>query len=310
VADWLIQQGSGRTSEIIGLIADHLEQAERGEQALAYLRQAGEQAAAQFANQEAIHYFTRALNLAPQADAHTRLDLLLLREDIYALQADRPAQEKDLTEMQQLAEGWAMTARKLRCCCGGRYAQQTSNYSIAITWARQAAWLAHACSSPHIRAAAHLEQGRALYRQASYVEAAVQLEQALMLAEEQPNIAADILQTLVIVNLHQGKQGFAAPSRTGAADRPADWRPADRANVLASVGATLNDRGSHAQAQHYLNQALAVFQEIGDRHGRAVALQRLGWQTTSCITTLRPASSTCRLGRFIMPPATAWAWPG
>ena len=281
VAEWLIQQGSGRTSEIIGLIADHLEQAERTEQALAYLRQAGEQAAVQFANLEAIQYFTRALNILPATDIHTRLELLLLRENIFALQANRPAQEKDQAEMQQLAEElgedcWRAEVLLRRA----RYAQQTSNYATAITWARQAARLARACASPYVRAAAHLEQGRALYRQASYVEATVQLEQALLLAEEQPIIAADILQTLVIVSLHQGRQ--VASQRYLEQALQIVRQSGDRqteGNVLASVGSTLNDRGNYAQAQHYLNQALAVFKEIGDRHGQAISLQQLGLAT-------------------------------
>lgn len=281
VADWLIQHHSSGDSAITGLIAEHLEQAERVKQALLYLRKAGEQAAAQYANLEAIGYLTRAIHLTPQADTTTRLELLLLRESIYALQADRLAQEKDLVEMQYLADILKDDCRTAEVLLRrARHAQQTSNYATAITWARQAARLAQSCSSSQIRAAAHLEQGRALYRKADYAEAATQLEQALLLAADQPPVAAEILQTLVTVHLHQGKQ--VASQRYLEQALQLVRQSGDRqteGNVLVSVGATLNDRGSYAQAQHYLNQALAVFREIGDRHGQAVALQQLGLAT-------------------------------
>lgn len=281
VADWLIQHHTRRNSAITGLITEHLCQAERPKLARIYLRKAGEQAAAQYANLEAAGYLTRALHLTPQANTTTRLELLLLREGIYARQADRLAQEKDLVEMQALADTLQDDCHTAEVLLRrARHAQQTSNYATAITWARQAAHMAQTCASSQIRAAAHLEQGRALYRKADYAEATTQLEQALLLAADQPAVAAEILQALVIVNLHQGKQVASQRYLEHALQlvRQLGDRQSE-GSVLSSVGATLNDRGNYAQAQHYLNQALAVFRQIGDRHGQAVALQQLGLAT-------------------------------
>ena len=69
-----------------GQIAYHYEQAfHQGlfavrEQALTYLRQAGEQAAANYENETAVDYFSRALALLEENDPTTRFELLLVRE--------------------------------------------------------------------------------------------------------------------------------------------------------------------------------------------------------------------------------------
>jgi tetratricopeptide (TPR) repeat protein len=65
VADWLIAQGTERAGEYYGLIAEHLLQAGRKEQASQYLTQAGEAALASYANGEAEANFRNALELSP-----------------------------------------------------------------------------------------------------------------------------------------------------------------------------------------------------------------------------------------------------
>jgi class 3 adenylate cyclase/tetratricopeptide (TPR) repeat protein len=64
IADWLIEHSRERENEFFGLIADHLEHAKKLERAIVYLHKAGVEAAARFANEEAISYFSRALKLA------------------------------------------------------------------------------------------------------------------------------------------------------------------------------------------------------------------------------------------------------
>jgi class 3 adenylate cyclase/tetratricopeptide (TPR) repeat protein len=65
VADWLISQVGGRIGEFSGLIAGHLLQAGRKEQAGAFYLQAGQAALASFANAEAERYFRQALEQSP-----------------------------------------------------------------------------------------------------------------------------------------------------------------------------------------------------------------------------------------------------
>ena len=65
VADWLIEHSAERLAEYAGLIAEHLLLAEKSEQALNYIRTAGEAALASYANPEAESYFRRALEQSP-----------------------------------------------------------------------------------------------------------------------------------------------------------------------------------------------------------------------------------------------------
>jgi class 3 adenylate cyclase/tetratricopeptide (TPR) repeat protein len=80
VAEALERLFPDRMEEQVGLLAHHWEQAEEPEKAQHYLYQAGEQARRQYANEEAITYFRRALALledappdAPRKKAATKL---------------------------------------------------------------------------------------------------------------------------------------------------------------------------------------------------------------------------------------------
>jgi len=65
VADWLIAQDAKRAGEYSGLIAEHLLQAGRNEQAVRYYLQSGETALDTYANIEAEAGFRKALELSP-----------------------------------------------------------------------------------------------------------------------------------------------------------------------------------------------------------------------------------------------------
>jgi class 3 adenylate cyclase/tetratricopeptide (TPR) repeat protein len=64
VADWLVAQVSGRVGEYSGLIAGHLLQAGRKEDAVSYFLQAGQAASESYANAEAVGYYRQALELS------------------------------------------------------------------------------------------------------------------------------------------------------------------------------------------------------------------------------------------------------
>ncbi|TFG73069.1 MAG: hypothetical protein E4H27_01475 [Anaerolineales bacterium] len=93
-----------RIEEQLGLLAYHWEQAGDTIQAINYLRRAGVKAAAQYANDEAVDYLSRALDLLPSTDMHGRFELLLTRERTYNLLGDREVQMRDLDALQKLAD--------------------------------------------------------------------------------------------------------------------------------------------------------------------------------------------------------------
>ena len=82
VAQWLIEHAGEREGEYTGLIADHLELAGKENEAYQYLMKAGNEAATRYANEEAIRFFNRALELCMvQLDtperARQELDILM-----------------------------------------------------------------------------------------------------------------------------------------------------------------------------------------------------------------------------------------
>src|SRR5690606_5933737 len=64
-----------QADEVAAQLALHFEKAGVDEKAGHYLQKAGEQSAARYANEEAIHYFTKALEITPQSNHEQRFDL-------------------------------------------------------------------------------------------------------------------------------------------------------------------------------------------------------------------------------------------
>jgi predicted ATPase len=85
-------------------LAYHTEQAGLLPEAARWYKQAGEQAAAQYANQSAIVHFSKALALTPESEVAARRDILLARVDVFNLLGDRNAEEHDLDMLQMLAQ--------------------------------------------------------------------------------------------------------------------------------------------------------------------------------------------------------------
>jgi class 3 adenylate cyclase/tetratricopeptide (TPR) repeat protein len=108
VADWLIEHSGGRSEEVAGLIANHLEHAGRLEEALVYLRRAGEEATERFAVVEALRFYDQAVELvAEHSEAFTGEEMAQLRGQrggVQALAGDFEAAVADISFALQVAE--------------------------------------------------------------------------------------------------------------------------------------------------------------------------------------------------------------
>ena len=72
VADWLIAHSGERVAEVTGLIAGHLEKAGKIDEVLDYMCQAADAATSNYAIDEAVEFYTRALALTPEDDLDKR----------------------------------------------------------------------------------------------------------------------------------------------------------------------------------------------------------------------------------------------
>jgi class 3 adenylate cyclase len=107
VARWYVQNYGGEEEvtslqPYLPLLVHHYHQAGEKEHECFYARLAGEQAARQYANVEAITYLTRALDLTPEEDIVGRRALLQLRKAAYTAQGDVEASVLDEAMLAQL----------------------------------------------------------------------------------------------------------------------------------------------------------------------------------------------------------------
>ncbi len=252
-----------QAAEVAVQLARHFREAGIVEKEIQYLCQAGEQAAARFANAEAVTYFSRALDLLPEAAAPERYALLLARERVLGLQGAREAQQRDLTALERLAEalddpstaprpfGAAQDRRNSGRGSGqawrraevalrrAKYADVISDYPATIAAAQEAIRLARTGQAPHLEAAGYLLWGRALVGQGNLDAARTRFEGALTLAQ------------------------------TGGLRQV-------EADSLRNVGTTFFYQGDYSRARSYYEQALHVHREIGDRRGEGHTLYNLG----------------------------------
>jgi class 3 adenylate cyclase/tetratricopeptide (TPR) repeat protein len=271
-ADWLIKRTGERAGEYTGLIADHLESAGRTEEAVTFLRKAGEQAAARYANEEAVNYFSRALALTPEEDVAERYDLLLVREAIHDLTGTREAQAEDLAELdayaarldsaQQGRPGLRSAEVNLR---RARHARWTGELDAAVAYARAAIAYTKAAVA-HAKAAGPERSPRAGGDPVAPRQEQLALGiQALALAEwawvhnyrEQLELAQQ-----------RAEEAVACARESGL--------PTVLAKCLPPLGAPLNVQGKSADTLSIWEECLRLFREVGDRRGEAITLYNMG----------------------------------
>ncbi len=227
-----------QAGDIAVQLARHFELADLPARALTYLRQAAEQAVAAYANAEALAYLDRALALAAAPAA--RYEILLLREHIHDLLGERAAQAEDLAALATLAAAWDDAAWQAEVALRqGRLAVHTADYAAALDAARAGVETARTAGAAGLEAAGHHLWGTTLRQMGRFAEAATRYGQA----RERAEAAAD---------------------------------PQLLARVTRSLGGLHYLQGEHGAARATLDQALATYRELGDRHGETLCLEDLG----------------------------------
>lgn len=281
VAEWLIQKSKGRESEYAGLIADHLELAEKLEQATIYLYQAGEGAAHRFANTEALEYFRRALSLTPEDDLVARYDLLLARESVLNLIGDREVQKGDLAALEKITESLDDVKRQAEVALRRMiYLVETSSYGEAADNVADAIDLAQVAGDVRCEARLNLHWGRSLWHQGKSKLAIAPLEAALLLAQIHhfPQLEAEVLRNLGVVYRNLGDS-----ARFLSLTEQALIKYRESGNIIAEAAA-INNLGVYhhdeefdsGKATDYFEQSCVIARQIGDRVMEGTAIFNLG----------------------------------
>jgi class 3 adenylate cyclase/tetratricopeptide (TPR) repeat protein len=239
VAGWYEQAYAEALSPYYPLLVHHWHQAEEEERERHYARLAGEQAAAQYANAEAVAYLGRALELTPESARPDRVALLLAREKVHGLLGDREAQSQDLAALHDLAETLPGQQQAEIALRQAFYAEVIADYDQCVTSARTAVELARSSGAVDQEIDGYLRWGVALIRQGKGDEATPQIEQALALARA-----------------------------CGLRKREGD--------SLLDLGLVALDQGRYGQARSVFEQALEIYRSLGDRRNESSAYNNLG----------------------------------
>ena len=201
---------------------------------------AAKQAAASYANDEALKCCDRAMALTPDSNLVERFKILRDRESLLALLGDSEARAADLAEMERLAD--SINDDAFRAQVAARQAawrEAIGDLPGAITVASMATRLAQLADLPESEADARAAWGRALMRQSHYRLAEQQLNKAIRVAEATGNLQL-------------------------------------MANIFRYQGILAQDRNRFEQAEHAYNRALSLYQKLGDRQGQTNIHNNLG----------------------------------
>ncbi len=263
----------------LSLLVHHYHHAEEAEREKYYARLAGESAATQFANVEAVTYLSRALELTSQDDLATRHAILLSREKVYDVQGQRQAQADDIAMLAQLSK--MLDADCLRAETAlrqARYSEMTGDYPASIAAAQSAVNLAQAIGDKRFEALGYQQWGQALWRSGDYDGARARLEHALGAARSAAlhTVESESLRTLG--NIAAQQSDYAAARGYYDQSMRICQATGDRrgeAGVLNNLGIVAQYQGDLVESQVYKAQALQLYRAIGDRQGESLALLNL-----------------------------------
>jgi tetratricopeptide (TPR) repeat protein len=243
-----------------------------------YAIRAGISAAARYAHPEALDYLSRALRLLGEDDDAQRFDLLLARIRIYHIQGLREAQSRDLKELAALAD--RLGDERRRAIASLRRAELrgvTGDNTGAIEAAQEAVRLAQAANDAAIEVEAAIEWGTALWKLADYPASRQQFEQIVVKAAPFPHLKAYCLRHLGVATARQADYQAAETFSQQALELFQEL--GDRVGesaALRSLGGSNYLRGNYARAREFYLQAIQRFHETGDRLGESAVLNNLG----------------------------------
>jgi adenylate cyclase len=283
---WLSHPQAALTPQL----AHHFSRAELRDKACHYLTLAGEHAAAQFANADALHCFERALAWLPPEAAPARWALLLRCEALHDLVGDHAARQNDLAAMEALAPALpepllrraeiAIRRAKLDTVLGDYPAAQAhAQAALAALDTFGHANTTGTHEAQHLRVDAWLLAARAMFFSGEAAASQPLLDQALALARAEGYARGEYncLAQFGLVHYQFGdfaqahelmQQALVQIEVAGDLRRQID--------VLNNLGVVAKCRAQTAQALAFYERAETLVRRIGDRSGQAMLLNNQG----------------------------------
>ena len=260
-------------------LARHYLEAGRFDKARKYLHRAGELAAMRYANDEAVEYFSRVLDLLPEEDSSERFEILKQREKIYHLQGAREAQRRDLDDLLKLSAGFDAQVQAYVLLQDAKYHESIGEFGIASEIVQKAIRLTRGCNDQQSEAAGYQLLGLLQCRLFDQESAIINLTNAMQLSREidDRQLEGIVLNNFGFVYENLGdyvkakdyyKQSLEIARQIG--DQLLEAR------TLNNLGLFAKGEGNPLEAETFYENAMTILQRIGYRRGVGVLLQNIG----------------------------------
>ncbi len=289
------ESGLAMLAPYFPLLVYHYHRAQEAEQERRYCRLAGKQAAAQFANSDALRYLSRAiellgveevsqlastLNTLTAEQQRELFDLLAEREEVYDRLGKRDLQAADLEALLLIAEAWQDEAsRALVYNRMARYYEYTGDYPAAASAAEIGWQAARATGDKTVEGESINRLATIAWKQGDYQKAVRYGEQALALLEKTGDLHGQAgsykVLGLVHENLGNPHKAQAYQQKALALEKATGDRWGEGASSI-NLGNAFYAQGELLTARQHYQHALDIFQTIGYRRGMAYALGSLG----------------------------------
>ncbi|MBN1485939.1 MAG: tetratricopeptide repeat protein [Chloroflexia bacterium] len=286
VADYIEQAYGGDLGPWYGILAYHYRRARQAQKEFEYVALAGRQAARQSAHRQAVEFYSRGLELLPQLEGEPpwqreqRYNLLIGREQAYAMLGDREAQKADLQHLQELVREWPEEGRQAEVALThASYHEAISDFSAALAAADRAVECAERAADLSQKVQGLISGARALWRQGQFEPARRRLQQSLSLARKEGDRAGEATSlhnlgtVLYFLGDHAGAREQLERALAIRRDLGDQRSAAMSLNNLAGVHHALGDLG---QVKAFSEEVLQVYRTIGDRRNEIQALSNLG----------------------------------
>jgi class 3 adenylate cyclase/tetratricopeptide (TPR) repeat protein len=291
LADALERRGAGAPQAEAAQLSLHNFHAQRYAVASHYARIAGERAAAVYANAEAAGFLTTALDAARRA-GQPAAEVSRLAEalgDIRSRLGEFPAADEAFAEARKSIDGDPVAFARL-CEKTAMVVARTSGLSAALRWtARGREALAGLTDAYAARQDALLLAARALlrYRQGRHAEAARTAEEAVAVARRSGarDVLARAFYLLDVVDVARGRYG----GEPWAEQALAIW---EELGDLSWQAQALNALGARAYFEGRWDDALGYYRKAGEAFGRT------GNQWNAAITACNVGEILSNQGRY------------
>lgn len=278
VAEWYERRPPEALGGVLPQLAHHWRHAGDRPRERHYAAVAARKFAAEYANDAALGYTERALQLEP-GDAEL-LELRWLRHQIFERTGRRAAQRDELALLDALLDAQGTPVERARLAnAWAAYHRDVSEYPAALARVARAEALARAHDDPAAAARSLTIRGEIYEYQGDTQAARDAFREALALyrAMGYRRGEANNLSKLGNLLCYMGEFTTAREHFREALELRRAIADADEGAALANLGEVARELGDWGAAADYWAQALAASRRVGDRRNEAIVLAQMGF---------------------------------